>query len=343
MTQPSNFSARADSAALALKGKLSEANRQLGRPEIQPRSVPVGPNGQPAAPLPPPGSYARQAIEQQRAAAAQRQAAQLQTPQDLGQQPEEQLQPQGAVTGDQQPQDQNQLSPNAQRRFSELTNTLRQKDQELQQALARSKALEETQAQTQARLAAIEARFNSVVNQNLDSLDPETRQQVLQEAAIAESAAQIEQRVMQRVAPIVDRVTTQAIQAELVAVSQRYPAFSAEVHGPLIEMFRKQNPNCTIEQAFRAVAEPDELAMGRQGRAPAVPPIAIPQSVNSAPRYVPQPQQPQRTEADEVEELRVRAFRLAQSTAPDDRRIAGKAMDAYMAKKLGGSLPGSRR
>jgi hypothetical protein len=343
MTNPSNFTARADSAALALKGKLSETNRQLGRPEIQPRSVPVGPNGQPAAPLPPPGSYARQAIEQQRAAAAQRATAQLQTPQDLGQQPEEQPHQQGTAQGDQQPQDQNQLSPNAQRRFSELTNLLRQKDQELQQALARSNALEETQAQTQARLAAIETRFNSVVNQNLDSLDPDTRQQVLQDAAIAESAAQIEQRVMQRVAPIVDRVTAQAIQSELVAVAQRYPAFAVEVHGPLIEMFRKQNPNCSIEQAFRAVAEPDELATGRQGRAPAVPPIAIPQSVNAAPRYVPQPQPQQKTVDQEVEELRVRAFNLAKSTSPEDRRIAGRAMDAYMARKLGGSMPGQRR
>lgn len=343
MTTPSHFTARADHAALALKGKLSETNKTLGRPEIQPRSVPVGPNGQPAAPLPPPGSYARQAIERQQAAAAQRAAAQLQTPQDLGQQPEQHPHQQAPMVDDQQPPDQTQLTPNAQRRFSELTNTLRQKDQELQQALARSKQLEETQNQTQARLAAIEARFNEVVNQNLDSLDPDTRQQVLQQAAIAESAAQIEQRVMQRVAPIVDRVTSQAIQAELSAVAQKYPAFAVEVHGPLIEMFRRQNPNCTIEQAYRAVAEPEELVSGRPTHATTIPPIAVPQSVNAAPRYIPQPQPPQRTEADEVEELRVRAFNLAKSTDPMDRRNAGRAMDAYIAKKHGGSLPGQRR
>lgn len=338
----SHFSARADNAALALKGKLSEQNQALGRPAIQPRSVPVGPNGQPAQPLPPEGSYARQAIERQRQAQQQRATAQLQTSEDLNSQQGQQEQ-QGAAPVSQQPQDQNQLSPNAQRRFSELTNTLRQKDQELQQALARSKALEETHAQTQARLAAIEANYNKVVNQNLDSLDPETRQQVLNEAAVAESAAQIEQRVMQRVAPIVERVTSQAIEAELGAVASKYPAFSADVHGPLIESFRSRNPNCTIEQAFRAVADADELATGRQGRAPAVPPIAIPQSVNSAPRYVAPPQQPQSTVQDEIEADRQRAFNLARSTDPMDRRNAGRAMDSYIAKKLGGSLPGQRR
>lgn len=338
----SHFSARADSAALALKGKLSEQNRQLGRPEIQPRSVPVGPNGQPAQPLPPEGSYARQAIERQRQEAQQRATAKLQTPEDLNSQ-QAQPEQQGAAPVPQQPQDQNQLSPNAQRRFSELTNTLRQKDQELQQALARSAKLEETNAQTQARLAAIETRFNSVINQNLDSLDPETRQQVLNEAAVAESAAQIEQRVMQRVAPIVERVTSQAIEAELGAVASKYPAFSVEVHGPLIESFRSRNPNCTIEQAYRAIAEPEELATGRQGRAPAVPPIAIQQSGHSAPRYVPQPEQPRPTVEQEIEADRQRAFNLARSTDPMDRRNAGRAMDNYISKKLGGSLPGQRR
>lgn len=339
----SNFQARADSAALALKGKLSETNRQLGRPEIQPRSVPVGPNGQPAPPLPPEGSYARTAIEQQRQAAQNRATQQLQAPEDLQTQQDQREQPRSPAQVNQQPQDQNQLSPNAQRRISELSQTLRQKDQELQQAIARSQKLEESQAQTQARLQAIETRFNSVVNQNLDALDPETRQQVLNDAAIAESAAQIEQRVMQRVAPLVERVTSQAVEAELVAVASRYPAFSAEIHGPLIESFRSRNPNCTIEQAFRAVAEPEELAMGRQGRAPAVPPIAIPQSVNSAPRYVTPPAPPQTTPEQAIEADRQRAFQLARSTDPMDRRNAGRAMDTYIAGKLNGRLPGQRR
>ena len=338
MTNPTNFTARADNAALALKGQLS---KQLGK-EIPPRSVPVGPNGQVAPPLPPEGSYARQAIELQRQAAAARPTQQLQTADDLNSQ-QSQSEHQAPPQAPQQPQEQQQLSPNAQRRFSELTATLRQKDQELQQALARSRQAEETLAQTQARSQAIEARFNNVVNQNLDSLDPETRQQVLHDAAIAESAARIEARVMQSVAPLVQRVTTQAVEAELGAVASKYPAFSAEVHGPLIEGFRSHNPNCTIEQAFRAVAEPEELVTGRQARAPAVPPIAIPQSNNSAPRYVQPPAPPRTTPEQEIEADRQRAFRLANSTDPMDRRHAGRAMDDYIRRKLENKLPGQRR
>jgi hypothetical protein len=107
-------------------------------------------------------------------------------------------------------------------------------------------------------------------------------------------------------------------------------------------MFRRQNPNCTIEQAFRAVAEPDELATSQQVRAPAIPPIAIPGSVGGAPRYVPPPAPAQKTPEQEIEQDRKRAFDLARSTDPNDRRVAGRAMDAYIAKKLGGSLPGRR-
>jgi hypothetical protein len=338
MTQFSNFQARADSAALALKGRLTD---KFGKP-LQPRSVPVGPNGQPASPLPPEGSYARQAIEHQRAAAQQR--ANPQMPVQPVQPPEQQVQPmehEGYQQADQQPQDNHQFSPNAQRRFSELSETLRRKDQELQQAQARSRALEETYAQAIARAEQIEARYNQLVNQNLDSLDPDTRQQVLQQAAIAESAAQIEQRVMQRVAPIIDRVTTNAIQAELNEVARKYPAFDATVHGPLIQIFRQQNPNCSIEQAFRAVAEPEELVRSPQGRAPAIPPVAIPQSINASPRYVQQPQ-PKTTPEQELEEDRRRAFELARSSNPQDRRSAERAMEHYISQKLGNRLPGRR-
>ena len=335
MNPPTNFNARSDSAALALKAQLS---KETGR-EIKPRSVPVGPNGQPAPPLPPEGSYARQQIERQRAAIAQARAAQPQTAEDLAPPQEPQADPASQVH--QQQPDQGQLSSNAQQRFSQLTQQLRERERQLQAAEARSRELEESQAQTNARLQAVEARFNSVVNQNLDSLDPETRQQVLMQAAADESAARIEQRVMSKMAPLVERVTTQAIEAELNAVSNKYPAFAIDVHGPLIESFRRQNPNCTIEQAFRAVAEPDELVVGRQ-RAAAVPPIAVPHVGNNSPRYVPQPDPQRKTAEQELDEDRQRAFNLARSTDPNDRRAAGIAMDRYIANKLGNRLPGRR-
>lgn len=337
-----NFSARADAAALALKGRLSAQNQQLGRPEIKPRSVPVGPDGNPAPPLPPEGSYARQAIDRQRQLAEQ-QRANLQTEQPVqAAPPEAPREPVGAVTHQQQLEHENQLSPNAQRRFSELSQTLREKDRELQQALARSQKLEETHAQTEARLRAIESQYEQMVQQNLDSLDPETRHQVMQQAAIAESAAQIERRVMNTVAPFVNRMQTQAIQAELHAVAQKYPGFDASLHGPLIEIFREQNPNCTIEQAFRAVAEGDDLVPS-PARAPAIPPVAVPQSVNIAPRHVQiNTPPPQTSPEEEIERDRQRAFNLARSADPLERRMAGPAMDRLIQRKLGNAMPGRR-
>lgn len=336
MTTPqqnnTQFNARADQAALALKGGMRDRN---GQP-LQPRQVQVDANGQPARPLPPEGSYARQAIERQRAAAAARMNPQDdagQLPPDAGAPP----QPQGLP-----PQNQEPLvapeSPNVQRRFSELSSLLRQKDQELQQALARSRQLEESQAQTQARLAAIEQNYNQMVNQNLDALDPDTRMQVLQDARIQEALAGLESRIMGRISPVLDGVRQRTLQADLTRLAERYPGFSAEIHLPLIEMFREKNPNCSVEQAFRAVAEPEELGVG-QARAPAIPPIAVPTPGNGAPRYVPTPDPNKLTPEQEIEQDRQRAFALARSEKPEDRRQAGRAMDELLRRKLDGRLP----
>lgn len=332
--QESQFNARADSAALALKGRMRDKDGNA----LQPRQVQVDANGQPAKALPPEGSYARQAIEHQRAVAAQRATAQAQEP--LPQLPVQEVNPQPPVLPqhDQPPQD-NGISPNAQRRFSELTQLLRQKDQELQQALARSRQLEEGQAQTQARLAAIEQNYNQMVSQNLDALDPDTRSQVLQDARLQEVMGGLESRIMAKISPVLQTVRERTVQADLERLAGRYPGFSFEVHAPLIEMFREKNPHCSVEQAFRAVAEPEELFGSQQERAPAIPPIAMPSSGNAAPRYVPQTDPNQLTPEQEVERDRQRAFALARSDKPEDRRLVGRAMDDLLRRKLGGNLP----
>lgn len=339
MTSNSNFPARADNAALALKRKLSA---DLGK-EIAPRSVPVGSDGQPVPALPPEGSYARQAVERQRAAAEQaRQQPPAPTPQQPPQQ-EMRQEPQGIQQPVQPPQQEEQFSANAQRRFSELTQHLREKDQQLQQEIARSKQLEESQAQLNARLTAIEASYNKVISQNLDSLDDDTRAQVLQQAAEAELSDRLERRVLEKISPHLREAKVSSIQAELAAVAAKYPGFEVQTHGPLIEIFRNQNPNCTIEQAFRAVAEPHELSSAN-ARAPAIPPIAVAPNNNATPRYIPRPNTDpqQKTPEQEIEEDRKRAFELARSDDPRDKRMAGRAMDQYIARKLGNSLPGRR-
>ena len=146
---------------------------------------------------------------------------------------------------------------------------------------------------------------------------------------------------MGRISPVLDGFRQRAAQADLDRVAQKYPGFQSEVHIPLIEMFREKNPNCSVEQAFRAIAEPEELFTEPQGRAPAIPPIAMPSSGNAAPRYVPQVDPNKLTPEQEIEQDRQRAFALARSDKPEDRRQVGRAMDELLRRKLGDRMPRS--
>lgn len=309
-----------------------------GQP-LQQRSVPVDADGQPARPLPPEGSYARQILERQRAATAQQRAAA--DPQSDAPPAEQPGTPNNGQAGEslEPPADQ-QLTPNAQRRFGELSQTLRQKDQELQALQARQRQTEQAAAEAAQRAQAAEQRYQQLVQQNLDHLDPETRAAVLQDARMQESLGQLEQRLMGRIAPVLSGMQERAAQADRSSLAQKYPGYSPQVHDPLIDMFREKNAHCTVEQAFRAIAEPEELQV-RMERAPAVPPIANPASGNGAPRYVPTPQQ-QTSPEQEIEEDRQRAYQLARSTKPLDRRYVGAAFDKLIRSKLGAGLPDTR-
>jgi hypothetical protein len=328
------FNARSDQAALNLKAAMKDARTGA---QIQPRPVPVDSDGQPARPLPPAGSYARMAIEQQRREAAANRPG-LQDPVQAN--AEMQVQPQQAptVVQSEQPSEVDQLSPNAQRRFSEFSTLLRSKDQELQQIKAQAQQLQESSKQTQQKLAEMEQRYNTLIQQNLESLDPESRQQVLSDVRLTEALQAMETRLMARVSPVLQTMQDRSTQEDLHRISQKYDGFSYEVHVPLIQMFREKNPHCSVEQAFRAIAEPEELQGGRQDRAAAIPPIATPQNGNAAPRYV--PVEPKQTPEQELEMDRQRAFQLARSDKPEDKKIAGRAMDELLRKKLGNRLPG---
>lgn len=256
--------------------------------------------------------------------------------------PEEQsgTQPNGQPDAPPEPPADQQLTPNAQERFGRLTQTLRQKDQELQATIARQRQADQAAAEAVARAEAAEQRYQQLVQQNLDHLDPESRAAVLQEARLQEAVGQMEGRLMGRLAPVLDRVQTRFAQADRVALSQKYEHYSPQVHDPLIDIFREQNPNCSLEQAFRAIAEPEELQV-RKGRAPTPPPIANPAPGNGAPRYVP-PASQQTSAEQEIEEDRKRAYDLARSTKPQDRRYVGAAFDKLIRSKYGTNLPGAR-
>ena len=290
----------------------------------------------------------RQAIEQKRAQdreqavqAAQRGGAnhqarnQQQDPSQQDQGPVPDSQP---MDDQQPPADDQQLSGNAQKRIRELSQTLRQKDQELQQAMTQLRAGQETQSQTKARLEALEAQYQHIIQQNLDSLDPETRAAVMTDAKIREGMAGIEQRLRSEIQSSLKPVREQSAQRDLHDVAIKYPGFDYEIHIPLIEAFRERNPHCSVEQAFRAVAEPEELLGRRQVRAAEIPPTVAPGTAQSL-RYA--PQAPKTTPEEELQADRDRAFQLARSGKPEDRRAVGKAFDKLIASRI--NVPGQRR
>lgn len=177
-----------------------------------------------------------------------------------------------------------------------------------------------------------------MIGQNLEALDPETRAAVMQDARLTELVAGLETRILQRIDPMLKTVRERSTQDDLSRLASKYPGFRLDTHLELIEIFREKNPNCSIEQAFRAVAEPEELALNQE-RAPAIPPIANPSPGNAAPRYVPQPEPRRLTPEEEVEIDRQRAFELARSSKTEDRRHTGRAFDALIKSKLAARLP----
>lgn len=349
----SQFNQRADNAAVALKGRLSQENN-VSIPE---RKVEVGPDGQPPKPPPPEGSYARQAYDRMR---HEQQAQSVQMMQHQGQPtPEQQLgnQPlagtqEQALDGSQAPPLQQQvqqpqapeaqpLSPSAQDRFQKLTQDLRDKDRELQMVLERSKTNETSLAETKAAMEALQRQHQQMLQANLENLDPETRLQVMQDARMQEYLAAFEQKLLSKIQPQIQGLQENRAHDELMKLSDKYPAFDALVHGPLIEMFRGKNQHASVEQAYKAIAEPGELVTRGSVPANAVPPVVTPRASMQSPqsRYVPEP------ESDPVQEMQEEAAQIRQlmrSTDPSDHKTGSRLIHKNLMARLANQLPGSR-
>lgn len=321
---PSNFDARADNAALALRQGLQRQGRQV--PDRAP--VEVDAHGNPPPPPPPAGSYAAQAL-------AQRQR-QVQLPQP-GQRAEdvldEEVDPQAPSS---QPAAE-RLSSRAEQRIQELVTQLREKDQRLQEAVEMGRRATETATQFQQRLQSLEQQHQAMLQRNLEQLDPETRAQVMADARMQQALGEFEQRIMGRIAPQLDTLQQTAAQAQMHALAQKYPGFSYQLHAPLIDQFRARNPHCSIEQAFRAIAEPEELATHRPTRAQAIPPIVPPgNGVQGAPRYAPQAQPRQQNPDDELVEESRRIAALRRDTDPAKQKEGLRQLDQHLRRRLGG-------
>jgi hypothetical protein len=343
--EQSQFNQRADNAALALKAQLSQ-ERGVVIPE---RKVEVGPDGQPPKPPPPEGSYARQAYDQARAAQAA-QAAQLM--QQQGQQPPAGTQEQAVGVAPapvlpqqaqppQEPEGQ-ELSVNAQQRFAKLTQDLREKDRELQTVLEQQRNNQTTLAESQASLQALTQQHQEMLQANLEGMDPETRAQVMQDARMQELLVNFEKRIMAQLQPQIAGLQENVAHGELMKLAGKYPAFNVEVHGPLIDVFRNRNQHASIEQAFKAVAELQELVPRDAVPATAVPPVVAPRAsmVNPQSRYIPEPQ------SDPEQEMREEAAeigKLMRSMDAADHKKGARLVEKNLSDRLGDTLPGARR
>jgi hypothetical protein len=325
----SAFNQRADTAALNLKDQLGrELSAQTGQQVVLPPTpVPVNDEGNPVGAPPPEGSYARQAYDQQqqqRAMDYQREAAQ-------------QAYAPGAPTPaptQEPPQPPEQTSQRAQERITSLVSQLRTKDQEFQQLQQSQSQNATTVEELRAKLTAQEQMMNQVMQQNLENLDPETRAQVMADARIGQAVAASEQRILAAVQPQLQTLQDRNHQLEKSRLSGRYQGYDPGVHDVLIDEFRRANPNCSVEQAFRASATPEELSVGGLRPANAPPPALPPGSGSTAPRYIPTPNQ----QEDPVQQIRddaARAAELARSTDPQDQKAATQLWHKNLADRLG--------
>lgn len=349
--EQSQFNQRADNAALALKGQM---NQERGL-NLQETKVVVGPDGQPPKPPPPEGSYARQDYDrmrvEQQAQTVQQMAQQPQQP--IGDQPlagtqEQALDgsqapplPQQAQTP-QGPGDQ-ELSPNAQQRFAKLTSDLRDKDRDLQAVLEAHRNNETTLAETRAQLQAMQQQHEQMLQANLENLDPETRMQVMQDARMAEHLAAFEQRIVAKLQPQISGLQENRAHDELVRLAARFPRFDVQVHGPLIEIYRGKNQHSSVEQAFKAIAEPEELVTRGAVPATVVPPAVAPgASIQGNPqgRYIPEPQSD--PEAEMVAEA-AQIGTLMRSLDAQDHKAGARLIEKNLIDRLGARLPGASR
>lgn len=314
----SDFTQRSDSAATRLK-------EAMGLPQKQ---VQVDANGRPPAPPPPENSYARMAYDEAVAAQARiTQAEQAKQPV-----PEQEPIPE--------PRDypaQN-VSDKAAERIQELVAKLREKDQTLQQLQASHSQSEAQIAELRQAAEQLRAQQEELLAKRLEELTPEERAAVIGQQQVQEAITAAEQRILQRIAPRLERLDEQALASEYEKLAARYPkGFDPRVHPELIAEFRKSNPRCSVEMAFRAVATDEELSAGRASSAPPVPPSlapnhsGIPKSV-----HLQQVSQPASDPAAEIAEEAAAAYKLMRSGDPNERTAGMRAIQDNLAKRLFG-------
>ena len=183
-------------------------------------------------------------------------------------------------------------------------------------------------------------QMQSLMQEHMEHMDPETRQQVLNNAQIAQAVAQAESRILSRVTPQLQELQTGNEQRERVRVASVYQGYNPQVHDVLIDEFRRGNPNCSVEQAFRAVATHEELSTPGAGPRSAPPPSIAPGNGAPAPRYLPTPT-PGNDPITQMVADRDRAAELARSADPNDQKAATALWHKNLTERLGLNVPGT--
>ncbi len=324
-----HFNARADNAALGLRQALVKDGAQM--PESA--SVEVGPDGKPPAPLPPEGSYARNAIETQR-----------QHAREIGDQPTAGTTEQ-AMDGSQAPpltppngQGQSapeQTSPRAEQRIHDLVSQLREKDKQMAEMVAQAQNNPEVD-QLKMQLQQLQQQHQEVMQANLDQLDPETRMQVLNDQRTQQLLQGFKQEILNTIGPQLNDLQDQRARDEMSAMAEKYPAFDVVIHKDLIDHFRGANPRCSIEQAWKAVATSEELVTREQAQANAVPPVLPPGATSMQDvRYAPTPAGSEQSDPqEEINELNARFAKLRGSADPIEQKQGMDMLNDLLKKRL---------
>lgn len=179
--------------------------------------------------------------------------------------------------------------------------------------------------------------MDGLLTEHMDQLDPEARAQVMADARIQQAVAESEQRILDRVGPQLQVINDRNLQLEKSSLSGTYRGYDPVVHDPLIDEFRRANPNCSVEQAFRACATPEELAVVAGRPAPAaIPPTIAPGTGAPTPRYMPDQANNQEDPVQQIKDDAARAAELARSSDPADQKAAAALWSKNLADRVFG-------
>ncbi len=318
MADQTDFSARADEAMRGLKAKM-------GLPETP---VPNGSSPQ----APPPGSYAAQLRQH-------RQETLGQPPPSIGRDTVETedgpVGDNGETAAPSQPEqpEATDVGPDGKHvpfkdhpifnRFAEVSRErtaykrdLERLKDEHQREAAEAKALRDKVAQQESLLQQMQA-------QHLEQLSPEDRAAFVARVEIQQGLQSIEQRMTERLQPVMRNLHEERRYRELEHLVHKYPAFDLDKHAPLIDTFREANPACSMEHAFRAVAEDHELGAsnGRSARR-APPPVVVPGQPMFAKMDV------ERSQDKEEQSLIEGARRVRQTATSEDPMVRSGSLGA---------------